>query len=139
MKFSFETQTNLTPETIWPFYEIVEKWYSWEDDLEVISLDGKFKKGSTGEMTLKNQPPMTFELIEVIQNECFCDKTVIPNLGEILFNHELIVNKEKTTVRHSVEFIRYNDSDKKEDVEFVSQIFSDVPQSIFSLIEAAEQ
>jgi hypothetical protein len=138
MKFSFETTTELSPNNIWPIYENIENWYSWEDDLESISLNGNFETGTTGEMTLKNQPPMPFELVEVIQNKCFCDKTVIQNVGEIYFNHELILSEGKTVIRHSVEFVRFNNVDKRSDLELVSQIFSDVPKSVFALIEEAK-
>lgn len=137
MKFTFETKTKVTPEKIWFFYEDVNKWFTWEDDLKDISLNGDFVTGSIGSMTLDGMPPMTFTLTEVIPNKLFTDKTVIEGVGELYFIHELNNVDGFTTVRHSVEFISENGKDTLKDSQFVSQVFSDVPASIFKLIEVA--
>lgn len=137
MKFSFETHTALTPEEIWVNYATVNNWFKWEDDLLAISLEGDFKQGVSGEMTLQGMPPMAFELVEVTPNESFCDVTKILDLGSLYFNHELIKTEKGTAVRHTVEFVSLDGLDHHGQLEFVTQVFSDVPQSIFSLIEVS--
>lgn len=137
MKFSFELKTKTSAEKIWEFYSNVNRWFAWEDDLEDISLEGKFEQGSFGEMKLLGQPSMKFELVSVILNKEFTDKTSIPGIGDIYFIHELVSENDWTIIRHSVEFVPDNRAESVEDAEFVSQIFSDVPASIFSLIKAA--
>lgn len=138
MKFTFETKTKVAPEKIWSFYENINKWFTWENALKDISLNGKFVTGSIGSMTLEGMPPMTFTLTEVIPNKIFTDKTVIEGVGELYFIHELNNIDGLTTVRHSVEFISDNGDDTLKDSQFVSQVFSDVPASIFKLIEVAK-
>jgi hypothetical protein len=139
MKFSFEMQTTVAIEKIWSMYEDVNKWFRWEDDLEEISLSGRFEQGTFGKMKLKNQPTMDFELVSVIPNKEFIDKTVIPDIGEIYFIHQLIQNEYVVVVKHAVEFIPKNRNETIQDSQFVAQIFSDVPESIFSLIGAANE
>lgn len=135
MKFSFELITTKTPEKIWPFYSEVTNWFKWEDNLSAIELKGAFEQGTTGIMTLEGQQPMEFELVEVTGNQSFCDKTEISNLGSLYFNHELIPIEGKTIVRHSVEFASLTGKENKEALAFLSQVFSDVPASVFSLSE----
>lgn len=139
MKYSFELQTDIAIEKIWPLYEDVNKWFKWEDDLEDIYLHGEFITGSNGSMKLSGQPSMDFVLVSVKAGKSFTDRTFIPNVGDIYFIHELNDNEGKTLVRHSVEFIPANRKANLKDLEFVSQIFADVPASIFSLIEAANE
>lgn len=136
MKFSFEVTTDLLPEEIWPFYADVNKWFEWEDDLRAISLEGDFETGAIGEMTLKDQPPMSFTLTSVIKNKQFIDETKIPDMGTIVFHHNLERVGNKTIVSHSVEFISNDNEEKVENSRIVAQIFSDVPASVFSLIES---
>lgn len=138
MKFSFEAETELASEQIWPFYAEVNNWFKWEDDLQKISLEGAFETGTVGEMTLEGQPPMTFTLTSVKPNEHFTDETTIPGVGTISFHHELESQGDKTLIRHSVEFKSANQSETVADSKFIAGIFSDVPESVFSLMEAAK-
>lgn len=139
MKYSFELQTDTPIEKIWPLYEDVNKWFKWEDDLEEISLHGEFINGSNGSMKLSGQPSMDFVLVSVNPGQSFTDKTSIPNVGDVYFLHELNDTDGQTIVKHSVEFIPSNRKTNIKDLEFVSQIFADVPAAIFSLIEAANE
>lgn len=138
MKFSFEVTTDLLPEEIWSFYADVNKWFEWEDDLRAISLEGDFETGTIGEMTLEDQPPMSFTLTSVIKNKQFIDETKIPDMGTIVFHHNLERVGNKTIVSHSVEFISNDNEEKVENSRIVAQIFSDVPASVFSLIESVK-
>lgn len=138
MKFSFEIETEIKAEQIWSFYSDINKWFVWEDDLEKITLSGNFIEGSTGEMKLSGQPPLVFELVKVVPYKKFTDKTYIPDVGSLYFDHELIEIKQGTKIRHSIEFIPVNDRKVTlEDSRFISQIFSDIPNSVFLLTAAA--
>lgn len=139
MKFSFELKTNATSEKIWSLYEDVNKWFAWEDDLDEISLSGDFVQGTLGVMKLADQPAMDFELVTVTPNTEFTDKTSIPGVGDIYFIHQLIQNDTCVTVKHAVEFIPTDRVATVEDSKFISQIFSDVPASVFSLVKAANE
>ena len=137
MKFSFETKTDVAREKIWRFYSDVNKWFSWEDDLKSITLDGEFKLGTSGIMELEGMPPMKYTLTEVIENKIFTDKTIIDQMGTVYFIHELYDKDNSTIVKHSVEFIPVTTVETEEQSKFLNQIFSDVPTSIYKLIEAA--
>ena len=61
--------------------------------------------------------------------EEFWDKTETP-FGAILFGHQIIDNHDgSVNVKHTVSL----ESEDKQHLEFLSQVFSDVPQSIFIL------
>ncbi|MGM0110171.1 hypothetical protein [Enterococcus sp. DIV0187] len=139
MIFSFEIKTSTTSEEIWSLYEDVNKWFTWEDDLEEISLSGDFVQGTVGVMKLADQPAMDFELVTVIPNKEFTDKTSIPGVGDIYFIHQLIQDDKCVTVKHAVEFIPTDRETTVEDSQFISQIFSDVPASVFSLVRTANE
>jgi len=138
MKYSFEQKTNASITDVWPLYENVNKWFTWENDLEEISLEGLFEANTKGSMTLTNMPPMSFELVKVIPEEVFIDKTTIPNMGEINFIHELSeTNHKETVIRHSVEFVPLNREPIANDLKFLSKIFENIPASVFAVIEVA--
>lgn len=139
MKYSFELKTDTAIEKVWPLYEDVNKWFKWEDDLENISLDGEFAQNTTGHMKLSGQPSMEFLLVSVVPCKSFTNRTSIPNVGDIYFIHELGIKDNQTLIRHSVEFIPSDRKPAIKDLEFISQIFANVPISIFSLIEAANE
>lgn len=139
MKYSFELKTDVAIEKIWSFYEDVNKWFLWEDDLEDISLNGPFSMNTTGTMKLAGQPSMEFLLVSVIPGKIFTDKTSIPDIGDIYFIHELSEKDNQTFIKHSVEFVPANRTSNSKDLEFISQIFADVPASVFSLVKAANE
>ena len=80
-------------------------------------------------MELEGMPPMEYELTHVKVFEEFWDKTATP-FGDILFGHQIIDNNDGSVIiKHSVSL----DSEDIQHLEFLSQVFSDVPDSIFIL------
>jgi len=136
MEFSYKTKVNATKERIWSYYEDIQKWYVWEDDLESITLDGDFKMGSTGEMKLADMPPMAYTLTTVIENEAFFDKTSTP-FGDIYFKHQIIEENDGIYVKHSVQL--QTDEVTLEKLGFLRQVFNDVPDSIMLLKAEVER
>ena len=86
MEFSFSLSMKAAKEDVWSYYENIEKWYDWEEDLKNITLNGGFKTGSCGIMELEGMPPMEYQLTLVKPFEEFWDKTATP-FGDILFGH----------------------------------------------------
>ena len=124
-KLSIQT----TKEEAWEYYANIEKWYTWEEDLKNITLKGNFETGSKGIMELEGMPPMEYELTHVKVFEEFWDKTATP-FGNILFGHQIIDNNDGSVIiKHSVSL----DSEDIQHLEFLKQVFSDVPDSIFIL------
>lgn len=130
MEFSFKMKVNASKEKIWQYYADIQKWYTWEGDLEDISLNGDFEKGSTGTMKLADMPPMEFTLTDVAENECFCDRTPTP-IGDVYFNHRIIEEIDGVYIQHSVRLDTAEINTEK--LAFLKQIFSDVPDSIMAL------
>ena len=135
MEFSFSLKIKATKEAVWEYYANIEKWYAWEEDLKNITLNDDFKTGSHGTMELEGMPPMDFQLTLVKALEEFWDKTATP-FGDILGGHQIMENNDgSVTVKHSVSL----DSEDKQHLEFLRQVFSDVPNSIFILKELLER
>ena len=67
--------------------------------------------------------------------EEFWDKTETP-FGDILFGHQILDNNDgSVNIKHTVIL----DSEDEQHLEFLSQVFSDVPQSIFILKNCLER
>ena len=135
MEFSFMAQVNATKEQVWENYADIEKWYVWEEDLKNITLNGGFQTGSQGVMELEGMPPMEYLLTSVKENEEFWDKTVTP-IGSILFGHEIISNNTTVHSKHTVRL--ETDEINNEKLNFLKQVFSDVPDAIMLLKSKVE-
>ena len=135
MEFSFNLKIKAKKEDVWEYYANIEKWYDWEKDLKNITLKGGFETGSYGIMELEGMPPMEYHLTLVRPFEEFWDKTGTP-FGDILFGHQIINNNDgSVNIKHTVIL----DSEDEQQLEFLSQVFSDVPQSIFILKNCLER
>lgn len=136
MEFSFMTKVKATKDKVWDYYADIQKWYVWESDLKDITLTGGFKTGAKGVMELEGMPPMEFLLTSVKEAQEFCDKTETP-FGSIYFKHEIIPNNDKSvSIKHTVRL--ETDTINQEKLEFLKQVFSDVPDSVMLLKNRAE-
>ena len=73
----------------------------------------------------------------MLDHRSFCDVTKIPGIGSLYFNHELIPTVQGTVIKHSVELVCIADNEEEKQLSFLTQVFSDVPQAIFSLAKAS--
>lgn len=136
MEFSFTTQVNAARKKVWEYYADIRKWHVWESDLKNITLDGGFKTGSKGIMELEGMPPMEYLLTSVKEEQEFWDKTDTP-MGSIHFGHEIIGNgHESVRIRHTVRL--ETDAITEEKMDFLKQVFSDVPDSVILLKSKVE-
>lgn len=136
MEFSFKLAVEASKETIWGYYENLDKWSLWETDLEDIKLADGFKSGSAGVMKLAGIPAMEFILTSVIKYAEFWDKTVIP-MGSIVFGHTISEENGKIFIKHTVRL--ENAMETAENIEFLKKVFADVPSSMFELKQNAEK
>ena len=137
MEFSFKIKINAKKEKVWEYYADINKWYIWEEDLKDIKLNGEFKTGSKGIMKLENIPPLEYVLTSVKENKEFWDKTDIP-LGSIHFGHEIFEeDKNSVSIKHTVRLESTIISE--ENIEFLREIFSDVPHSMMLLKKSVEE
>ena len=55
--YEYSADTSATPEAIWPFFEDVAGWPTWNQGIEHIVLEGPFTTGSTFLMTPPGSRP----------------------------------------------------------------------------------
>lgn len=136
MEFSFKIEVNAAKEKIWDYYADIKKWFVWEGDLEDISLDGGFVEGTIGIMKLSGMPAMQYTLSKVIANKEFWDKTETP-MGSVCFGHQILEEANGVFIQHIVRLDSTEITSEK--IDFLKQIFSDVPDSILLLKKEVEK
>ena len=103
MQFEERITINAAPELIYPFYEKVSDWSSWDPDVLSSTIDGEFTCGAKGKLKPAKGPEATIELTEVTKNKSFTTISKLP-LCKISFEHNLIPTEGKTEVVHKVIF-----------------------------------
>ena len=103
MQFEERTIINAAPEKIFPFYENVSEWSSWDPDVLSSSIDGNFVRGAKGKLKPAKGPEASIEFIEVIKNKSFTTISKLP-LCTMSFEHKLIPSNGMTEVVHKVSF-----------------------------------
>jgi uncharacterized protein YndB with AHSA1/START domain len=136
MELKCKIEVAATRERIWPYYTDPTKRSIWEEDLESLTFDGEVKTGTTGKMKLRDMPEMSFTLIEVIPNVSYCDRTVVPGMGSLVFGHKILQESGKTSIEHSVRLEK--ESYTEQDAGFLCSVFADVPQSIMKIKQEVE-
>lgn len=91
------------PEQIFPFYEDVSNWSSWEPDVQSSSIEGAFKVGAQGRLKPAKGPDAKIVLTEVTNNQSFTTISKLP-LCTMRFVHELVPSSDGTVVSHRVIF-----------------------------------
>ncbi|GHV01905.1 hypothetical protein AGMMS49521_2900 [Campylobacterota bacterium] len=137
MQLQSKLEVNAAAETLWQYYAEASKRKVWEDDLESLVFDGEVKTGTTGTMKLAGMPKMKFVLTEVIEYASYCDRTDVPNMGSLFFEHKIVQENGRTYIVHSVRLEKEGFSEA--DLGFLSGVFADVPASMFKIKRAAER
>ncbi|MCL2625484.1 MAG: hypothetical protein FWD46_01525 [Cystobacterineae bacterium] len=137
MELKCKLTINATREAIWPYYADTSKRSIWEEDLESLVLDGEAKAGTTGRVKLKDIPEMAFVLTEVIEYASYCDRTDVPGMGSLFFNHKISQENGKTYIQHSVRLEK--ETFTKEDLGFLNGVFADVPGAMMKIKQEVEK
>ncbi len=103
MQIEEKIKIQAAPEQIFPFYESVSEWSSWDPDVKSSSIDGDFKTGTKGSLKPANGPEAKIELTEVTRNKTFTATSKLP-LCTMSFRHELVPISEGTEVTHKFIF-----------------------------------
>lgn len=136
MEFRFKVEVNASKEKIWSYYAEPEKRHIWEEDLESLKFNGKLETGTTGTMKLKEMPEMSFTLTNIEPNVSYWDRTDIPGMGSIHFEHDILQENNKTFIQHAVRLEKENLSE--DDFNFLCGVFSDVPKSVMKIKKEVE-
>ena len=137
MELSCKIAVNASKEKIWPYYTNSSLFAIWEEDLESIVYNGEIKTGTTGRMKLAGMPEIPFTLSEVIENASYCDRSDIPGVGSLFFDHKILNENGTTYIRHSVRLEK--DKFTEEDMEFLNGVFNDVPKSMMIIKREVER
>jgi hypothetical protein len=136
MELSFKVEVNARKELIWPYYADPKKRNIWEEDLEYINFNGEIETGTTGVMKLEGMPEMPFTLTNIVKNASYCDRTDVPGIGGLYFEHDILEADGKTYIKHTVRLEKENPSE--EDFNFICGVFSDVPSSVMKIKKEVE-
>ena len=100
MKFAHTLETSASVERIWSLWIAVNRWPTWDSELESAQLTGDFCLGATGQLTPKVGPRSKFEISALDCGNGYRFTTQLPlcqlhvhrflELGEPLkFTHEV--------------------------------------------------
>lgn len=110
MKFSHSIQIKATSQTIFNIYSDVNNWQTWDKDVELSTIEGKFKTGAIGELKPKGAPKSKIIFTEVIKEKSFTTLGKLP-LCKMYFEHTINeineINENITEVTHTIKFIGF--------------------------------
>ena len=95
-------ETTASPAAIWRIWEDVTHWNKWDHNIEFSSIDGPFKKGTTGTLKPKGGPLVHTLLTQVEPMKSFVVESKLP-LTRIIFSHSLTGSAGKTRVTTKIE------------------------------------
>lgn len=130
--WSHTVTTTAAPEQVWPFYAEVDRWLEWDHGLESVTLDGPFEVGRTGTLGVPGQPPLTWTLVEVVENELFTDVTEIPGVATLTFVHRIEAYGAGARITHEVVI------DGPAADQLGPMVTSDTPEAMAALSRLAE-
>lgn len=132
----YTQETTASPQQVWRLWADVERWPSWNHDLERIALDGPFAAGSRIVMTPVGQEPVELRIAEASEPERFVDEA---DLGEIVVRttHRVeCLDDERMRVVYRMEI-----TGPQADTlgpEIGPQISGDFPETLEALVARAE-
>ena len=68
-------KTTATPAQIWAVWQEVERWVSWDHNIELCELDGPFQSGTTGRLKMRNSPLFQIVTTSVEPYKMFIQET----------------------------------------------------------------
>src|SRR5437870_5482996 len=71
--YQHSEEARVSAESIWRLWSQVERWQTWNADIETIAIDGPFAAGTRFTMTPVGDDPVELRLEEVVENRSFTD------------------------------------------------------------------
>jgi Polyketide cyclase / dehydrase and lipid transport len=93
--------TGVTRQRVWDVWTDVDRWSSWQDDVEYAHLEGSFSTGSVIRFKPKGGPKVRIELTDVRAPSRFVDVTRFP-LARMVDAHELVETAEGLEIRNTL-------------------------------------
>lgn len=90
--------TGVRAEDVWRVWTDVNRWHTWQSDIEYAKLDGQFKLGSCLKFKPKGGPEISIEIVKLDPGHQFTDLTGFPG-ARMLDSHELITHGNELEIR----------------------------------------
>jgi hypothetical protein len=135
--FTYEhaVDADVSAAAIWALYDDVTTWPNWDAEAELVTRDGPFATGTTGTMTFRGQPPLSYRLTSVVPEREFIDETPVGDLV-VRVSHRL---EPRTSggvrITHAAEI----DGPAEQARQVGPMITADFPVTMSALITAARE
>lgn len=93
--------SGVSGQRVWEVWTDVERWPSWQDDVEYAQLEGGFEKGTVIWFKPRRGPKVRLELTEVQPPTRFVDVTRFP-LARMVDAHELVDTGGELEIRNTL-------------------------------------
>jgi len=103
LQTEYSVEINVEPATIWALFRDVAGWKEWNAGIETIELEGPFADGTSFTMKPPGGDELRSRLIDVRENECFVDETLLGDLRVCVAHRLLRVGPQRTRVTYAVE------------------------------------
>jgi Polyketide cyclase / dehydrase and lipid transport len=134
--FEYSHPTAAKPDAIWRLWSNVSSWPDWDDDLEVVTLDGEFVAGALGTLKPTGMDELPFVLTRVEPDRGYSDET--PLDGAVLrFDHDLEPTDAGTVIRQRVTVDGPAANEYFQPL--AANIILDIPAALARLAQRAEQ
>lgn len=97
-------ETKAAPTRVWEVWSDTSTWPSWNPDMEVVSLDGPFKSGTTGTMRTKSGGTHKIVLEDVREGKAFRVNSDGMPATRLHFRCEIAARGEGSEVSQAVTF-----------------------------------
>lgn len=99
---SYSTRVkDLKADQVWNVWADVNKWHTWQDDIDYAKLEGEFKAGNVFLFKPTGGPKLNIELTQVEFNSVFVDVTRFP-LARMYDSHELIDHNGELEIKTTI-------------------------------------
>ena len=133
IRIMFETDIQAPLSTVWQHYVNEGLRKKWETDLESLVFDGPVATGARGTMKLSGMPSIPFLLSRIEENREFTDEVDIPDMGKLVFKHEMFAAGDTNHVRQTVTFIPLSGHAGEKEHRFFQEVTKDIAETVYRL------
>jgi len=96
-----KTVQGLKADRVWQVWSDIDRWHTWQDDIEYAKLDGEFKAGNVFQFKPKGGPKINIELVKVEPGSVFVDLTRFP-FATMVGAHEFIDHGDQLEIKTTI-------------------------------------
>ena len=128
---SHTVTTSAAPEAVWALWSDPATWSTWDPAVESVHIDGAFRDGASGTMTLAGgiEAPVTLEIVET--GSRYLDRL---SMGDLTIRIDHVVRSTSTGAEVSVSTVITGPG--AEDIG--PMVIADAPRAMSALVALAE-